>query len=161
MYFGVLTAVFEALMAVTLQATSCTNWDLCKVKPCLKGLNDECQCSMSRIRYKHRWSHPRGKRHHLVPPPTWSVLFIIHHLDKLFLIPTLICPPRPLVPSLSRLGKSQKRGRRGAFTVRVIFLPWSLSDKCVCSFVSGATLNQEEVEHRKNLEGLLIRKASL
>lgn len=27
--------------------------------------------------------------------------------------------------------------------------------------MSGATLNQEEEEHRKNLEGLLIRKASL
>ncbi len=27
--------------------------------------------------------------------------------------------------------------------------------------MSGATLNQEEVEHRKNLEELLIRRASV
>lgn len=33
---------------------------------------------------------------------------------------------------------------------KVIFLPpRSLSDKCVCSLVSRATLNQEEVEHRQ------------
>lgn len=65
---------------------------------------------------------------------------------------------RPHPPSAEEVAG---KGRRGAFAARVIFLPRSLSDKRVCSFVSGATLNQEEVEHRKNLKGLLIRKASV
>lgn len=154
--------ILKVLQARPCRPKYCTHSDLRKAKPCLKGLHDERQCDTVRICYKRRWSHPRGKHQLSVPPPTRNVVFIIHHLDKLFLIRTPICPPRPLLPSLSCLGKFEKRRRRSAFNVRVIFLLWFLSDKCVCSFVSGSILNQEKAETQETFwRSLLIRKSIL
>lgn len=129
-------------MALPLQTTSCEN---CDFWSSWKALYDVFLCDMSCIHYKHEWSH-QGQTASLLPP-TWSFLFIIYHLDKLLLILALARPTstaRPLPQSTGAVGGKKEercRGGEGYFS-----FPWSLSDKPVCSFVSAATLNQEEVE---------------
>ena len=97
-------------------------------------------------------SHPRGERHHLIPPPTRSVRFIIHHLDKLFLIPPPAARIRPPRPCLSWPGGG------GSWRGGLFFFP----DPCLISGFALflCVLIKSRWSRDRFSEELLIREAS-
>lgn len=118
-----------------------------------EGLNDECQCKVGSICSEQ--GHLRAKRHLLFSPPTWSFRFIIHHLDKLCLILHLYVLLHHSTPPSIGWGGKRKRGAGELLSWQGLFFftdPFLISVPALL-FLSGATRDQEGVEHRKRCGG--------